>query len=42
MSGEGRVGRVEGDGVETSFETLGLGMGEAQLELMTETEEPCA
>ena len=30
MSGEGRAGRVEGEGVEPSLEMEGLGMGEAQ------------
>ena len=38
MSGEGRVGRVEGEGVEPNLVTEGLGMGDAQWELMTETE----
>ena len=42
MRGEGRVGRVEGEGVEPSLVTEGLGIGEAQWELMTETVELCA
>lgn len=42
ISGEGRVGRVEGEGVEPILVTDGLGMGEVQMELMTETVELCA
>lgn len=41
IRGEGRVGRVEGEGVDASFEMVGLGMGDVQFELMTETDELC-
>ena len=42
MRGDGRVGRVEGEGVEPNLVTDGLGMGEAQWELITDTVELCA